>query len=492
MLFPIKKEGAGNIQKTILSDRYLILSELGRGSGSIVYLVRHQKLGEYRAIKCISKHSDYVWQIREAVILNHLKHPQIPIVYDMEEDEEFYYIIEEYLEGESLEAIMLQSSFITLSFIYHTMMQVANVLSYLHQIKPNPMVYQDLKAEHVIITKEGIKLIDFGIAAYLGDEGNKFQNYGTPEFSAPEKRSDAKISIQTDVYSIGKLLEELILAEASGESQCLMHIVKKATHPDVRERYVSMEAFQAALTEIMQSQKNSMNHQKHLLKNIVAVGSQPHIGTTHIAISLTDYMNRQNIAAVYQEKNFNQDMRVTIRNGGFTEEGGLYRRRNFLGMPQYRDGVCINVPKDTIKIMDYGTRLEEALNKEKEADLFLLIVGSREWEKAHADRAYELVRDNQRLVIIANFGDLSQAKQYAKKFGRTVYSFPLDANPFFMTKEKERLFERLLKKQGGESGEGKESCHWYSGKCQGKWRHPFIRGIGKLCVKWIRRKDSLR
>ena len=97
MLFPIKQEGARNIQETILFDRYLILSELGRGSGSIVYLVRHQKLGEYRAAKCIPKNSDYAWQIREAMILNHLKHPQIPIIFDMEEDEDSFYIIEEYI-----------------------------------------------------------------------------------------------------------------------------------------------------------------------------------------------------------------------------------------------------------------------------------------------------------------------------------------------------------------------------------------------------------
>lgn len=489
MLFPIKQEGARNIQETILSDRYFILSEIGRGSGSVVYLVRHQKLGEYRAVKCISKNSDYAWQIREAVILNHLKHPQIPMIYDMEEDENSYYIIEEYIEGESLEAWMLQSSFITLNFICHTMMQVANVLHYMHQMKPNPMVYQDLKAEHVILTKDGVKLIDFGIATYLGEKGNKFQNYGTPEFSAPEKQKDAEISIQTDIYSIGKLLEELILADETGESHCLMHIAKKAMHPDSKERYASMELFQEALMVHMQSQKKSMN-QKHLLKNIVVVGSQPHIGTTHIAISLTDYLNQQNMPAVYQEKNSNQDMRVTIQNGGFTEECGLYRRRNFLGMPQYKEGVFVDVPKDAINIMDYGTKLEAALAEE--ADVFLLVTGSREWELLYTDRAYEIAREKKGLVILANYGNPSQAKQYARKFGRTVYSFPLDSNPFFMTKEKERLFEGLLAKEGGESEGENTSDHWHSWKRAWKRRHTFVRSIGKLRGKWFGRKDRLR
>ena len=76
------------IQEILLFGRYLILSELGRGSGSKVYLARHQTLGEYRAIKQISKKSDFAWKVREARILNRLNHPKVPKLYDMEEDEE--------------------------------------------------------------------------------------------------------------------------------------------------------------------------------------------------------------------------------------------------------------------------------------------------------------------------------------------------------------------------------------------------------------------
>ena len=207
-------------------DRYLVLSEIGKGSGSTVYLVRHQKLGEYRAVKRIPKSSDTTRQIREAHILNHLKHPKIPRIYDIEEDDEACYIVEEYIEGESLEAVMLQSSFITLNFIYHTIMEVADILEYLHQLKPYPVIYQDLKAEHIMITKQGIRLIDFGIAAYLDDTGNKFQNFGTPEYCAPEKEKAGIISVKTDIYSLGKLLEAMIDANGEKESQCLMRIAK--------------------------------------------------------------------------------------------------------------------------------------------------------------------------------------------------------------------------------------------------------------------------
>lgn len=81
-------------QEIIWFDRYLVLSEIGRGSGSKVYLVRHQKLGVYRAVKRIFKDSDAVRKVWEATILSRLKHPRIPKIYDVEEDENAYYLTE--------------------------------------------------------------------------------------------------------------------------------------------------------------------------------------------------------------------------------------------------------------------------------------------------------------------------------------------------------------------------------------------------------------
>jgi serine/threonine protein kinase len=473
MLFPIKEEGAMKIEEVIWFDRYMILSELGRGSGSIVYLARHQKLGEYRVIKQIMKNTDSTWKIREAEILNYLKHPKIPEIYDIEEDETAYYIIEEYIEGESLEALMLQSSFISPDFIYYTLMDVAEILDYMHHIKPNPMIYQDLKSEHIISGKEGIKLIDFGIAVCLGEMGNKFQNYGTPKFCAPEKAEEAKVNIQTDIYSIGKLLEELIYAEADNMSHHLMHIAKRAMSPDLSNRYHSMREFMADLTKQMQSTKKS-HYQKHLLKKIIVTGSQPRIGTTHLSISFTEYLNRKNIVTVYRETNTSETMRNAIEKGNFTKEGGLYRRGEFLGMPAYGEGVCVDIPKDAVEILDYGTDLKGALSEK--ADLFLFVAGSREWEIKQTDLIYQKIRNSQGLVLISNYGNKSQAKKYAREYNRKVYCFPLDENPFYMTKEKEKLFDGLLEKESKIS-----KNNWICRKHPRMRRNALVCGSGKLC-----------
>lgn len=76
---------------------------MGAGRTGTVWKAVHLGLNEYRAIKCVPKtHKDYEEFRREALVLKELKYPGIPLVYDLEEDSHYFYLIEEYLEGNSL------------------------------------------------------------------------------------------------------------------------------------------------------------------------------------------------------------------------------------------------------------------------------------------------------------------------------------------------------------------------------------------------------
>ena len=76
---------------------------MGAGRTGTVLKAVHLGLNEYRAIKCVPKtHKDYEEFRREALVLKELKYPGIPLVYDLEEDSHYFYLIEEYLEGNSL------------------------------------------------------------------------------------------------------------------------------------------------------------------------------------------------------------------------------------------------------------------------------------------------------------------------------------------------------------------------------------------------------
>ncbi|MEG2351007.1 MAG: protein kinase, partial [Hungatella sp.] len=99
----ILREGGVRIESTILFGKYQLGQVIGRGRDGIVYLAEHKELEEYRAIKRVSKTCvEYEQFRREALLLKELHHPGIPIIYDLEEDLEYSYLIEEYLEGDSL------------------------------------------------------------------------------------------------------------------------------------------------------------------------------------------------------------------------------------------------------------------------------------------------------------------------------------------------------------------------------------------------------
>ena len=104
----------------ILSGRYEILDTLGHGNDGIVYLVRHQSLEMNRALKLFPKKgAPSLFAISEAKILKTVQHPGIPTIYDFEEDESFFYLVEEYIQGVSLEEFLLHQQSISQNLFFN-------------------------------------------------------------------------------------------------------------------------------------------------------------------------------------------------------------------------------------------------------------------------------------------------------------------------------------------------------------------------------------
>ena len=100
-------KGGVDITEHVLFGKYRLCRKLGAGRSGTVYLAYHMELEEYRAMKIVPKTmADYDTFKREALFLKTLRHPGIPLVYDVEEDLDNSYLVEEYLEGESLYALV--------------------------------------------------------------------------------------------------------------------------------------------------------------------------------------------------------------------------------------------------------------------------------------------------------------------------------------------------------------------------------------------------
>ncbi len=416
----------------------------------MVFLAEHRKLKVLRAVKCVSKTAQtmHTQLLLEADILKNLKHPGIPTIYDVEEDDKSYYIIEEYIQGQSLEAFVLHQDCISIDTVIYMALQICDVIKYLHEQKPEPIIYQDLKPEHIILCGKRIVLIDFGISSYITRSGNAFQNFGTEGFAPPEKYQGISCDARADIYGIGKVLEYMALKMSNEEFQFLKPFILKATAHSRDERYSSIEAFITELNMVIKNgyQNNQQSNNKHLLKEIAVAGTQARVGTTHLAIALNCFFNQYYRPCIYQEYHKSDCIRLLAKeDSGYMRNDGLVIYEKFRGMPYYGEGIAEWDRAESLYIQDYGVHIEDILEDNKK---LIVVMGSRPWEYEWTKNLLEKISLRKNLVLVCNYGNSIQAKNIARTYRHRVYCFPLDEDPFRMTREKRKWFQKLLLQEG--------------------------------------------
>jgi serine/threonine protein kinase len=215
-------EGLDRLQPgTTLQDRYLILGMLGAGGMSSVYKGRDlhfPNVTKLVAIKemvnLIADQSMYEMVVRnferEADLLATLSHPAIPTIYDNFSHKNRSYLVMEFIDGQDLEEILAEfDDFIPEEKVVSWAIEICDVLHYLHQHKPNPIIFRDIKPSNVMIDQhDHIRLIDFGIARHF-QPGEKGTMIGTEGYSPPEQyRGEA--SPTGDVYALGATMHHLL------------------------------------------------------------------------------------------------------------------------------------------------------------------------------------------------------------------------------------------------------------------------------------------
>jgi serine/threonine protein kinase len=215
-------EGLDRLQPgTTLQDRYLILGMLGAGGMSSVYKGRDlhfPNVTKLVAIKemvnLIADQSMYEMVVRnferEADLLATLSHPAIPTIYDNFSHKNRSYLVMEFIDGQDLEGILAEiDDFIPEEKVVSWAIEICDVLQYLHQHKPNPIIFRDIKPSNVMIDQHNhVRLIDFGIARHF-QPGEKGTMIGTEGYSPPEQyRGEA--SPTGDVYALGATMHHLL------------------------------------------------------------------------------------------------------------------------------------------------------------------------------------------------------------------------------------------------------------------------------------------
>ncbi len=428
-----------NLTNTTLFGKYEILSLLGTGNFGSVYLSKHKFLECYRAIKFIPKLNEPTASLlNEAQLLKSLHHPGIPTIYDVEEDDGYYYLIEEYIEGESLDAFLLRQSHISQDVFMDFCLQLCDIFLYLHTLKPSPIVYLDLKPEHIIVCGMQIKLIDFNVATYLTNLGNIFNLYGNENFSAPELKSGSLPNFLSDIYSIGKIVEYLSCYLDTSVSPNFHKIIKKATSVEPACRFETVDQL---ISAIKKEKKNL--HQPHLRKKILVVGSHPGAGATHVSISLVCTLNYMGYDAIYYDTNQNNSLqKSTSYISHKHEHEGLIHYGLFRGYPLYGPGINLSHSNESFSVYNAGDAFPPF---DIDADLILFVCDSSVWHRQEVyEKASKLMHYKELLIILCNRGDSSTMAKLAKDFSSCVYHYPYIKNPFSVTKPLLNLVTRIL------------------------------------------------
>ncbi|MDD5603616.1 MAG: serine/threonine-protein kinase, partial [Eubacteriales bacterium] len=198
----------------VLDGRYLLKQILGKGGMGTVFLAENTRLGSNWAVKCIPP--DYSGNVSmmpaEIEILRKLDHPALPKIYDIFEEEGMLFIISDYIEGTDLKKRLNAGGIPSEKEVVMWLLQLCDVLQYLHGLEPEPVIYRDMKPSNIILTNDGrIKLVDFGIARRYKEENLCDTVYiGTRGYAAPEQYGTGQTDARTDIYGLGMTLYHIL------------------------------------------------------------------------------------------------------------------------------------------------------------------------------------------------------------------------------------------------------------------------------------------
>jgi serine/threonine protein kinase len=152
----------------LLDGKYRILHEVGRGGMSIVYMAINEKANKTWAVKEVRKDGVLDFEavrqglIVETEMLKRLRHPNLPSIIDIIEDEDTLIIVMDYIEGVPLSKVLSEYGAQPQEYVIEWGKQLCDVLSYLHSQDP-PIIYRDMKPSNVMLKPDGnLALIDFG------------------------------------------------------------------------------------------------------------------------------------------------------------------------------------------------------------------------------------------------------------------------------------------------------------------------------------------
>lgn len=424
--------------KVVLLERYQVKRCLKSDRDTMVCLAVQTELNRLFVIKRLRAGSEaderFYW---ETQILKHLKHSHIPLLYDIQKDAEYNYIVEEYVEGESLKSVVLRRT-LSISTAIRYAIQLCDILEYLHNHSSGEILYLDCQPDNIILFKDELFLIDFGNSVYAKDYAGRHYRYGTIGYAAPELYERHTATPATDVYGVGALLYYMLIGELplTGKEpginkipKQLGNVIRKCMRHNPGQRYNSVKEVSDALKKI--SLKSINKKTKEITNLVISIaGVDRRVGVTHLGMSLAKYLERKGYYCLFTEQIVPGILMKLLEcrkeeRGLFVKEGVFWYKG--VGMlPFYGNIVEPEIEKikkrskkPLVLIKDFGCFCDEISEEYFKSDIYLLVGDGKPWEFNTFCKKIDLMR-SEKAVFIVSF---ISGRMFYKLTGKTEHSF---------------------------------------------------------------------
>ena len=228
--------------------KYQIISKLGEGATSTVYLAYDDFARRQVAIKVMSPevlsdrergHAYHRMLINEAALAGRMMHPHIVQIYDAVVDEALSYIVMEYVRGGTLEQFCTPGNLLPTERLVEIVFKCSRALDYACRMG---ITHRDIKPANILLTQANdqdaagsdIKISDFGAALTLGTDRTQVAGVGSPAYMSPQQISESPLDHQTDIYSLGVVMYQLLcgrLPFQAGNNFSMMYQITQVEPP---------------------------------------------------------------------------------------------------------------------------------------------------------------------------------------------------------------------------------------------------------------------
>lgn len=225
----------------VLGDRYEVIEKVGGGGMALVYKAKCRLLNRFVAIKVLrpefTEDEEFVKKFRrEAQSAASLSHPNIVGIYDVGTQDTSYYIVMEFIKGQTLKELIKSKGTLGVEYATNIAIQICYALDHAHK---NNIIHRDIKSHNILIREDNsVKVTDFGIARAVSSSTitNTGNVIGSVHYFSPEQARGGYTDAKSDIYSLGVVMYEMLTGRLpfEGESPiavALKHIQEEPEAP---------------------------------------------------------------------------------------------------------------------------------------------------------------------------------------------------------------------------------------------------------------------